>query len=78
MNISHQYDDFFGAVHGPGHADPLFLTSAQVDTLLSNLCLVSGRQDVDIRLQTASLDHLAIPAGNKVLYLSPVLIGVMA
>lgn len=39
-------------------ADPLFLTSRQVDALLTNLSLVSSSEDVQIRFQGTSFDDL--------------------
>ena len=47
-------------VGSPGHGDALFLTSGQVDSLLANFRLVACRQNLQIRSQSARLDHLVI------------------
>lgn len=92
---AHQEDDVGVLVESSGHADPLSLSSTQVDALshsgtitlkhgqklsrqshanyakwwaypLSDLSLVTERQQVDVRLQRAGVNHRFVPGKDDV------------
>ena len=62
---SYQDDDVPVRVEGPGDADPLFLSTAQVDALLSDLRHVLPGQHVDVGLEGARVDDLAVSRTNQ-------------
>ena len=62
--VTYQNYHIIVAVHGSTDADSLFLTTAQVDSFLSNLSLVTSWENVYVRLQGARSYHRLVP-GNE-------------
>ena len=48
------------AVNGACQGNPLLLSTGKIDSLLPNFCIISSREQLQIRSQSASVNHLLI------------------
>ena len=70
--VTYQNYHIIVAVHGSTDADSLFLTTAQVDSFLSNLSLVTSWENVYVWLQGARSYHslVSVPEREREIFYS--------